>query len=362
MAKLFALLALIVGVMGGTCPSYSCGNKNAFSDGQCVIANTTSNTLMIQPCKGNLACNTTDAVDNFYCVAPAPVIAANNTLYPGEHCSYAYQCKNNYNCTNGYCSGVALDGDCLDSEECAPGLRCNPDSATCTATLNIGESGCYNEFDCMNGAGCNKNASASTGTCVAYYSLNINANVSNCNDDTKTSSLCSTGSCEVYSALGTEGYCISAIKSPSLQKTCTLDSDCYGVSGNITATGTCSCGYNVNGNAYCDLFPGDSEYTKYISLLVKYFHNAKVNSVCNVMARLNDDCIQQALSVDEYYFLKQYEYASQYYPEIQYNDACVKATYNSYYWDLVNNNNDIDDDDDDDSAGLLALVAAAYLF
>lgn len=361
MVKVFLLLALAFGALA-SCPSYGCGNKNLFAENQCVVADEDTDTLSINPCKGDLVCNATDAIDDFFCVTQTESLAANNTLYPGEKCKYSAQCMNSLTCNN-VCVGLALGADCFDSKVCAPGLRCDPDQGVCAATLSIGQTGCFNEFDCSNAAGCNKNSTASTGTCVAYYSLNPGMNVSNCNDDTKSSNLCASGSCEVYSPLGTEGYCVPGFVSPSKPKACSLDTDCVGSnSQNNQVNGTCSCGYNEYGNSYCDLFTGDADYVTYIKYLVKYFSSAKVNSVCNVKARFNDDCKSQALSEDLYLLLKQYELASGFYPEIQLNDACVKATYQSLYWTLYYGNADSDDSDDDDDSGLvLAMAALAYL-
>lgn len=363
MAKVFAALSL-VGVVLAQCPSYSCGIKNSFPENQCVIANLAANSLLINPCRGVLECNTTDAISDFYCVMPTPVNVTASSLYPGESCSSSAECINNFVC-NSTCIGYGLNHDCFDSDECNPGLRCDPDSAVCAPTLSIGQNGCYNDFDCMNGAGCNKPADASTGTCVGYYSLNNGISVSNCNDDTMSSNLCASGSCNVTSELGTEGVCVPGFVSPFTEaKSCNYDTDCQGQnSQGLTVNGTCSCGYNVNGKSYCDLYTGDANYKKYIHYLVKYFSSPLVNSVCNVNARFNDNCMERAMSLDTYYFLKQYEYSSQNFPEIQANDACVRATYLQAYWDLYNNNQDIDDKDehdDDDSAAVLVVGVLVF--
>jgi len=54
------------------------------------------------------------------------------------------------------------------------------------------------------------------------------------------------------------GNCSDGARSLNKGKVCSDDSNCTSTDPNIKAA--CNCGWNVDGNSYCDLLPGDDEW------------------------------------------------------------------------------------------------------
>jgi len=61
-----------------------------------------------------------------------------DSLYPNDFCNNDLECSFSSVCSNGRCTGIALNGVCTYSEECAYGLYCA--NKTCVARIPLGES------------------------------------------------------------------------------------------------------------------------------------------------------------------------------------------------------------------------------
>ena len=96
------------------------------------------------------------------------------------------------------------------------------------------------------------------------------------------------------------GICKDGPTSPNKGKSCTLDADCGGGA-------ECKCGWNENGNKFCDVLPGDNEWTKSRDKFIKYYE--ATNDNCNTAARW-EECSQPKL----FYSWKCAELKAKYYP------------------------------------------------
>jgi hypothetical protein len=169
---------------------------------------------------------------------------------------------------------------------------------------------------------------------------------------------CSSGACAI---LDTKVHCIPAVASSASLPTICADetscgSDSFIVDGvTYSLTGNCECGYNREGNAYCTLRPGDSIFQKYIQIYKKWVASSK-SLKCNTVRRDDDNCIRSVWNSDDYEHLLYYESYIAMYPQLQNNDACVKALFTNTFYEEQD-----DLDDDDDSAIWLAFSAVVAL-
>lgn len=111
---------------------------------------------------------------------------------------------------------------------------------------------------------------------------------------------------------------------------CSSDSDCKLVNstGDVVGYSECACGYNGGGYSYCALSEGDDEFRQIINsfqyILLKSFG-------CHTLLRFGP-C--KDLYQEEY---KEYVKAKakfEMYPQLVFNDPCIKRIYTKDYWDL----------------------------
>ena len=127
------------------------------------------------------------------------------------------------------------------------------------------------------------------------------------------------------------GICMDSIRSvrPAPQ-TCNSDSDCVGSTDGDQFIGSCECGVNALGYAYCTAFPGDhagQDMLYYYSSILQ----ANLTAQCNTMHRWHPECFKAlpvtwgetaALAVVYY----------QNFPYLQNNDICVQEMITNFYW------------------------------
>lgn len=316
-----------------TCDKYACANDTQVLDSdQCVYYS--DDTHFIKPCNsssqipycdpnsgGNVTCGAT----------PDPGVVYNS--FPGEECRDAADCEFAKNCTAGICIG-ALEGDeCRENEQCNPGLRCNSQSKQCETLLAANSVGCSTDEDCIQDAGCNITDSGQ-GICLPYFSVGLGEIVSNCDENYEISDLCETGWCVKSGFLVTHGQCVDApISNQVAPAICTADSDCTGSSTSSVYEGTCGCGFNPYGNAYCSVFPGDPAGLNYLNA-IKYFVNNGNLQKCNTARRFSESCWKVGNTAEYISFTAALEFF-EYYNQYVENDDCIKATYTRKYWDFA---------------------------
>jgi hypothetical protein len=144
-------------------------------------------------------------------------------------------------------------------------------------------------------------------------------------------------------------------------KECSVSSDCpsnavqFNATTTTTYNETCSCGYNLDGQSYCELHNSDSTYEKYTDFLENWFESDSIKG-CNSARRTVGYCAESRLSEDEYSEFNVRKTTAESYPYLVDNDDCVEAVFFGAYYD------DFDDfdDDDDDFAGILSFVALFF--
>ena len=343
-----------------SCPAYSCYGS-PFTGSDCSAFNQGNNTLELRSCAAGNMCS---VPDNILANGTCTQMPANQAVYAGSSCNATTICTQS-TCQNGVCKGTALGGNCNSASECDVGLYCF--NFKCTSLLPVGKSPCYADTDCVLNSGCNFNSQLS-GTCTQYFSLPLNSQVY-C-DSTGFQPLCQSGMCQHTLGLNI-GTCIPAAKSgapgttTSTPMLCKRDSDCVGYNGVATTafTGKCHCGYNPQGLSYCDLFPGDVNYTYYTGLLNKVMTQTNAGNLpCQTARRFQPDCltnIESQMNSDEPNQLLVAYYQAKKAPYLVNNDNCVQQTFTSYYWSLNPSQNGNNNHSNTTTGAYFAIVVSA---
>jgi hypothetical protein len=312
------LLFIVLGVANSlSCESFGCIPSSAkLSSGTC--ASSINETVYIQECSNGQVCN----LNTSLCEDPEP--ESIGIRYPGESCKASTDCYSNV-CTNKICTGYSAGASCELDEDCNPGLRCS--DSVCARVLNEGESGCEDDYDCINSAGCN--LIGKTGICTKYLSVSIGSYVSDCSGG--SSLLCKSAECYKSNTFATTGVCKPATVSVSeLPVACTADLDCVGSDNKFEYTGDCSCGYNNKATAYCSPFNGDMPGLVYYQSWKNALNASE--GVCNTVRRFDPGCLEQT---GYYKKITQVTWEFYNYPEIQNNDICVESMINYEYYDIL---------------------------
>ena len=270
-----------------------------------------------------------------------PPAQPHSLSWPGEQCTTNSSCTTNY-CSesNGLCVGATKGESCESNADCNAGLFCT--GGQCTKLQGLGQS-CTTDYDCENSLGCNR-TSLFYGVCLPYFSVPVGGLVSNCNGNS-TSYLCTSGTCLQKNFNGA-GVCIKPIVSTRQPpQTCQSDQDCVGTSSGQSYQGTCQCGYNPTGAAYCQPFLGDNAGHNWLYYLTEL---AEMNTTqqCNTNRRFSTACIN-SLPITWGKTAIAFNMLYNQFAQLQGNDNCIKAIYTEYYWSL--------------SQGYLLAVSAAVL-
>ena len=268
---------------------------------------------------------------NFTCSASPirkPILS-----YPGEFCMENSNCITG-TCQSNTCLGLGPGLYCYTNSACDVGLYCGPGSY-CTPQLGAG-SACTSDFQCQNNLACNKTLFA-PGTCLGYYSIPSGSAVGTCVDHLieGISNLCQSGSCYLLNpGFDSAGICVPAYKDlygyPSV---CEVDAECMGYNGVNTTAGSCTCGMDMYGRAYCDALSGDPPGLAVQALWMQHV-NAPGISNCHTQRRFDMFCLQQNLGPSALQsFLKnrdEFTHTARY----QGNDYCTKAIFNNQFFDV----------------------------
>lgn len=299
-----------------SCNPYQCAPSDfTMPKNYCSVSY--NNTFFLSPCGNSQVCD----IPTGQCQKPSPTPAS--LQYPGEPCTHSSDCSSN-TCVNSICKGLESNSTCYSHDQCDPGLRCYQEK--CQKQLDLTDSNCFSDFDCINSAGCNYPKSSITGTCTAYFSLPVKHLVSDCING--VSYLCKSSECLNINNLGNYGYCKSSFVSiKALPVSCTNSNDCKGTDGVSNEYSSCVCGYNDKGNSYCEAFSGDLPGLEYFDAWQK----ALVATLgrCNTERRFEPDCLK---AVGQFEVVLRANWKYRYYPLVQNNDDCVKEmiTYEAY--------------------------------
>ena len=195
---------------------------------------------------------------NFKC-EPLYNIENNNqksTKYPGENCTINDVCmKGNFedigDCVNEKCTGHKINQKCVSNTDCIVGLFCETEKKICVEQKKL-DSECKNSFECLNNLICVNNK------CIEYYSLEIGESINEVKEEINKNQLCKTGiynekinKCDnfiSYYNISNENIYKGFVK-------CDINDECLYTSdnGKTIYNKKCECGYNSEGNAFCQL-------------------------------------------------------------------------------------------------------------
>jgi hypothetical protein len=329
------LLLLTPSLSQLSCPIYSC-HEGGYSIGPVCGMLSASNNFVLQVCDSTSAayCDVSGTITSNYTCGSVPPYSK-PTAYPGEYCVQNSDCITQ-ECSDNECVGQVAGSSCVSNSDCNVGLFCGP-GFYCTPQLGLGQQ-CNNDYECGNQMACNR-TQFTPGLCIGYFSIPINGTVGTCVDmlTEGVSNLCATGSCTVlrpgYGALGT---CTPAFYAPTLNypRICTSDSQCVGVnSAGATTTGTCSCGMDMNGHAYCDAFSGEPPAITVLAIWQIHTASDLINN-CHTQRRFDVFCLQQNLNPAQVQnFVNNRALATdtaRYYG----NDFCTKAIFNHEFFNI----------------------------
>jgi len=307
------------------CPRYFCNNTLAEYD--CIsqfythLHNSSFIHFNLKTCPYSYNCDISPLETNEYpatCKKNSPlsniiiqyskIKAQNIKKLPGAFCNDNFDCLSD-NCDQNKCVGLPPYSPCESHADCNISLKCDPYRKYCNHQIYVNEEGCLEDFDCINNAGC------INGTCIAYQSLE---------DGIKSPSdyFCKSG--HRY-----RGICLGGIKiyNKRLPYPCNINEveneKCEYFDGNNKFYINCDCGINSEGQGYCPLGKGDTEYKIFMKSVTDVrFHSSK----CHTLAR-NDNNHCNEKSLDEAYKLSKIRsFIYHKHQLIQKNDQCAKNT------------------------------------
>lgn len=256
-------------------------------------------------------CNTTTKTycDSASATYDSPVYCTSSSdgelAYPYEDCEYDSECYSG-SCVSGECVGLSENEYCSTHLDCDNLLYC-AENNTCLSQKNFGDD-CSSTYECVNNCVCNN------GQCAFYYSIDVGNSADN-------EEACGSGYID-------DGYCAWAPSSLIKGDPCSSDGDCVFVdsSGTNHSLGVCTCGYNGAALAYCTLAQGDSEFETLLDA-AQYIMQRNIN--CHTLKRFGP-C--KDIYDDEYLDYWRAKMYYEMYPEVQFNDICVKEIYTWDYW------------------------------
>jgi hypothetical protein len=319
-------------ILANECQKYEClTSEMKPTQSTCALTNSTSNTTYVEPCKKNYICNLNpDKVIN-ECEYFSPYVPGTQTA--GTNCLYDQDCVSPNTCVNNKCKGFPENSKCSSQLDCDPGLFCSPTASVCVPQIPIGEVGCFEDTHCVNNAGCQVFSSndSSVNPCIKYFSINDNEVLQECDSPYSINFLCSSTFC--VNSNSSRCYTAPQLERPS-PYLCNSDSDCNSLTTGISKlnfSSSCSCGNNPDGNKYCNLLPGDSDFAEYKNSVQKWINGEGILK-CNTYGRFGMGCMKTYWDEKSINELITGQYKAFMYPSIANAQDCVLETiYSDYY-------------------------------
>lgn len=303
-----------------SCIPYRCKtDEQEDFDKRCVFYDTEAEINYVDPCDSGYECLGNPKSD-YTCS-----VKTTEKAYPGEICSQASDCDSN-TCTAGLCAGKAIDQPCTDDKGCAPGLYCATESTNTCSLLKPSGSACFKDEECTYGTFCK--ISSGSGRCTAYFTTDSGTAVDKCRGEL-VDWQCSTAFCIEVTNEDTKSYQCSEVYTLEKPSTpCSKDDECVGKNSDETKSMNtkCKCGYSEDAHAYCELLPGNTEYSNYIRY-TKLWFESKLESNCNTARRGNLACVEAHWDPESFYTLQYYALKTQLWPQIHDVESCVQKTF-----------------------------------
>ena len=240
----------------------------------CILPENDISTFQL--CSENKICNiiSEDPIDKTKCEDKKEEIILK---YSGLSCNNDNECYSK-KCKDKKCEGIKENEECNSTSQCDYGKVCRKSNNKniCTTPLKENDD-CTNEKECDNEFGC------LNGKCTKYFSIK-NGEVIGL-DYNDYLSFCESGFADE------NGECKNLTLNEN-QLECNEENSCEykDNEGNILKIpDNCLCGYNKFGTQYCLLGSGNSNYTRYINLLKKYYIN---NTNCHLDERSYKGCLK----------------------------------------------------------------------
>lgn len=333
-----ALIFFFAGAFA-VCPKYSC-HSGGFDIGSTCAYPTTTNDIQMQLCDNNnlnSICQITPTItSNFTCGAFQPQEVDPN--YPGEFCHSSTQCLSGQ-CTSNKCVGSSLGGYCVSHADCNVGLYCNQ-ANHCVKQVQIAAF-CNSDWDCQNNMACNRTL-YNSGVCVPYYSVPNGDAIGMCvtHMSEGLSNLCESGFCiQQKPNTNGEGWCQTAPSTVGkFPSRCNADSDCLGSNAkNSTFMGTCSCGMNKEGEAYCNSWSGDAPAQAVKAIWINHVTSVGIAN-CHTQRRFTKFCLSQTQIPQQIVNFTQNNLVSANTARYEKNDVCTQVIFNKDYWNVTPDN------------------------
>lgn len=351
--KILVLLLVVSCTQALTCPNYKC---KTLTSPQCIEYNAATLTYYSHPCSSSAPyCPITSAA-NSSCTATPVTPSSKN--YPGIKCSLAADCYSG-NCTNGLCQGENQGSPCTSgltqNIQCNPGLFCNigASTPTCLYLFKAGET-CTSDYECTYGTMCYNQT-----TCTKLGSIATGMPVAASECVNSMSKYCASEQCNLFA--NNTAVCVDRYKNThSIPYKCVDSTTCVSNTNSKTNTylsGTCTCGSNSDGYAYCSLFPGDGYYSKYLDKLKKYDASTSISN-CNVDVAYAPSCMTSHWDKTDLYEYQYYYYMYQNYVGLHNAEDCTIKVFFPAYHGYKDNYDDVESSS---FANLLKTIGLIYL-
>jgi hypothetical protein len=331
---MWSLGFLVIQALSQTCPMYNC-HVGGFDMSPTCARLTSAGNIQLQICDktGLSYCDVTGTITkNYTCTGSPP--QSPYVAYPGEFCIDDSDCVTG-TCTSNVCVGQLAGSQCNSNSDCDVGLYCNPGFFCAPQKTYLQP--CTNDYQCGNSMGCN-NTLFEDGVCIEYYSIPNGQIVGSCIDmlQESISNLCQSGSCTLLNNYtDTVGVCSPPYTtlSKNFPIVCEQDSDCYGYNGINVTTGTCSCGMDMYGRAYCNAFSGDPPTSTLTQLAQIHVLSSSIN-LCHTQRRFDKSCLQQDLGPAKTQLYLNVRAEATDTARYQSNDFCTKSIFNGRYFGI----------------------------
>ena len=355
MVVLVGLLAFLTSYTQGksmNCSKYICSTQRFEYPSNCMVYSSLQNTYYVNPCEHGYFCDVTKNSDSANCTYKQPYVPSNKL--PGESCNYDIDCYKSNSCVDGKCVGKQLNQECQKNQDCDVGLYCF--NQKCQQQIKENGVGCLKDADCTNDCGCENfdQNKTKTNVCKKYFSVpNYEVLQQNCGKG-YVDYLCESGFCV---DVGVSMCYPAPISNHSLPVKCSGNSDCTsspaGQSG-VIVQGKCSCGFNAQGQSYCEQFAGDPVQTKFAEKVREWVRSEGILK-CNTEARFGENCMKEYWSEEDTYELYYYLwYSFQYAYSVDAPD-CLREVYLPHLYGYSQKVNE-------DSAVYLQVFLAALIF
>ncbi|OMJ87780.1 hypothetical protein SteCoe_10422 [Stentor coeruleus] len=347
-------IALACRTVFALCPTYQCETKGFPNQSTCLYLDNSTSINYVRPCEGDYACVSISSTLS-ECQYKSSYIP--HTQVAGASCLYNQDCVNSNTCINDICRGYSKYSNCTSHLDCDIGLYCYPGNKTCIPQLKKGQTGCTEDAHCVNETcipqlkkgqtGCTEDAhcvndagcqilstlNPQSNVCTEYFSLTDYTVLIGCSQSGDINYLCKSGFCANVGTATSVCYpAPQSAKTPPVL--CLKDSYCLSKpagTSKVVFNTTCNCGLNDISNMFCSLFPGDSVYNEYDSMVRDWIESDDILK-CNTYGRFGAGCMKTHWSTSKFKEFTRKMYKAYNYSQIITTDDCmIEISFSEYY-------------------------------